>query len=135
MSRALARRVALRRPRLATIEKLEAEIGECDEEMRRAELMAGPRVSQTVPPVIQSTATPIAWERQPDLRASLSYKNRDQLWAIAVGRTQALGFGASGFIDTESVEVRAGRSIGRRLQLSARSGGYRNTLAGLHAMR
>jgi uncharacterized protein len=40
VSRALARRVALRRPRLATIEKLEAEIGECDEEMRRAELMA-----------------------------------------------------------------------------------------------
>jgi hypothetical protein len=39
VSRALARRVALRRPRLATIEKLEAEIAECDEETRRGELM------------------------------------------------------------------------------------------------
>jgi hypothetical protein len=38
-SRALARRVALRRPRLAAIEKLEAELAECDE-ARRAELMA-----------------------------------------------------------------------------------------------
>jgi uncharacterized protein len=39
VSRALARRVALRRPRLETIEKLEAEIAECDE-AHRAELMA-----------------------------------------------------------------------------------------------
>jgi uncharacterized sporulation protein YeaH/YhbH (DUF444 family) len=38
-SRALARRVALRRPRLAAIEKLEAELAECDE-ARRVELMA-----------------------------------------------------------------------------------------------
>ena len=38
-SRALARRVALRRPRLAAIEKLEAELAECDE-TRRAELIA-----------------------------------------------------------------------------------------------
>jgi uncharacterized sporulation protein YeaH/YhbH (DUF444 family) len=36
---ALARRVALRRPRLETIEELEAEIADCDE-ARRAELMA-----------------------------------------------------------------------------------------------
>jgi hypothetical protein len=39
VSRALARRVALRRPRLDTIEKLEAELAECDE-ARRAELTA-----------------------------------------------------------------------------------------------
>jgi uncharacterized protein len=39
VSRALARRVALRRPRLDTIEKLEAELAECDE-ARRDELMA-----------------------------------------------------------------------------------------------
>src|SRR5437868_3085067 len=39
-SRALARRVALRRPRLAAIEKLEAELAECDE-TRRAELIGG----------------------------------------------------------------------------------------------
>jgi uncharacterized protein len=40
VSRALARRVALRRPRLETIAQLEAEIAECDDEARRAELMA-----------------------------------------------------------------------------------------------
>jgi len=39
VSRALARRVALRRPRLDTIAQLEAELAECDE-ARRAELMA-----------------------------------------------------------------------------------------------
>jgi uncharacterized protein len=39
VSRALARRVALRRPRLETIAQLEAELAECDE-ARRAELMA-----------------------------------------------------------------------------------------------
>src|SRR5437588_80783 len=38
-SRALARRVALRRPRLAAIEKLESELAECNE-ARRAELIA-----------------------------------------------------------------------------------------------
>ena len=40
VSRALARRVALRRPRLETIAQLEAEIAECDDEAGRAELMA-----------------------------------------------------------------------------------------------
>ncbi len=39
VSRALARRVALRRPRPEAIEKLEAELADCDEE-RRAELLA-----------------------------------------------------------------------------------------------
>jgi uncharacterized sporulation protein YeaH/YhbH (DUF444 family) len=37
---AMARRVALRRPRPETIEQLEAELAECDEEARRAELLA-----------------------------------------------------------------------------------------------
>jgi len=37
---ALARRVALRRPRPETIEQLEAELAECDDEARRAELLA-----------------------------------------------------------------------------------------------
>jgi uncharacterized sporulation protein YeaH/YhbH (DUF444 family) len=40
VSRALARRVALRRPRLETILELEAEIAESDDEAHRAELMA-----------------------------------------------------------------------------------------------
>jgi uncharacterized protein len=39
VSRALARRVALRRPRPEAIEKLEAQVADCDEE-RRAELLA-----------------------------------------------------------------------------------------------
>jgi uncharacterized sporulation protein YeaH/YhbH (DUF444 family) len=37
---AMARRVALRRPRPETIEQLEAELAECDDEARRAELLA-----------------------------------------------------------------------------------------------
>jgi uncharacterized sporulation protein YeaH/YhbH (DUF444 family) len=40
VSRALARRVALRRPRLETILQLEAEIAESDDDAHRAELMA-----------------------------------------------------------------------------------------------
>jgi uncharacterized sporulation protein YeaH/YhbH (DUF444 family) len=40
VSRALARRVALRRPRPETIEKLEEELETCDDEQRRAELIA-----------------------------------------------------------------------------------------------
>ena len=40
VSRALARRVALRRPRKDEIEALEAELAECDDAVRRRELMA-----------------------------------------------------------------------------------------------
>ena len=40
VSRALARRVALRRPRPEAIEKLEEELETCDDEQRRAELIA-----------------------------------------------------------------------------------------------
>ena len=40
VSRALARRVALRRPRPEAIEKLEEELERCDDEQRRAELIA-----------------------------------------------------------------------------------------------
>lgn len=40
VSRALARRVALRRPRPETIAQLEAELAECDDRERRAELIA-----------------------------------------------------------------------------------------------
>jgi len=40
VSRALARRVALRRPRPEVIEKLEEELERCDDEQRRAELIA-----------------------------------------------------------------------------------------------
>jgi uncharacterized sporulation protein YeaH/YhbH (DUF444 family) len=40
VSRALARRVALRRPRPGAIEKLEEELEACDDEQRRAELIA-----------------------------------------------------------------------------------------------
>ena len=40
VARALARRVALRRPRPEAIEELEAELADCDDETRRAQLMA-----------------------------------------------------------------------------------------------
>jgi hypothetical protein len=97
-------------------------------------VLVGPRLAQTVPAIIDvsSTTTPL-WERQPEIRASLSYRDKEAQLSIGYGRSQELGFGASGFIDTESLEVRASRVIGRRLQLSGRPGVYRNSLAGERA--
>ena len=99
-----------------------------------ADVVAGPRLAQTVPPVINATTTtPVEWERQPELVASLTYRRRDQRFTVAYGRTQTLGFGASGFVDTEGLDGRATWTVARRLQLSARPGVYRNTLATQHA--
>lgn len=99
-----------------------------------ASLLAGPRLAQTLPDVIDVTATtPPVWERQPEVRASLTYRDRGEQLSIAYGRSQELGYGASGFIDTESFELRASRVVARRLQLSARPGYYRNRLAGERA--
>ena len=98
------------------------------------EMMAGPRVSQAVPAVIDAaTTTPAVWEYRPEVRASVSYRNKDQRLSIAYARSQELGYGAAGFIDTESVELKATRSLGRRLQVAGRGAVYENTLAGLHA--
>jgi hypothetical protein len=96
-------------------------------------LTAGPRFAQTVPAVIDTPTAATVWDRQPEARASLTYRDKDRQLSIAYGRTQEIGFGASGFIDTESLEARASRVLGRRLEFSARPGVYRNTLAGQRA--
>jgi len=95
-----------------------------------ADVIAGPRLAQTVPAVINATtSTPVEWQRQPELLASLTYRRNSERFTIAYGRTQTIGFGASGFIDTESVEGRAIWTVKRRLELSVRPGVYRNSLA------
>lgn len=95
---------------------------------------AGPRVAQTAPPTIDaSRATPTRWQVQTDALAGLMYRRPDLRGSLEYGRSQTLGFGASGFIDTESFEVRGGWLVARRVQLTGRAAVYRNTLAGLHA--
>jgi len=99
-----------------------------------AAVFAGPRFAQAVPTTITpAAAIPIEWERTPEIRASFTYRNIDDLLAISYGRTQELGFGASGFVDTESLELRGARVIARRVQVLGRPGFYRNSLAGQHA--
>lgn len=99
-----------------------------------ASISAGPRLSQLVPSVITPSAeTPTEWAWQPEVLATLSYRKNDQRFAFSYGRTQTLGFGASGFVDTESFEGRGAWLLARRLRLTVRPGIYRNTLAGERA--
>jgi hypothetical protein len=97
-------------------------------------LAGGPRLSQTVPVTIDPRSTSnTRWELQPELQAALRYKNPDHVWELEYRRTQALGYGASGFIDTDSIEIRSAHALGRRMELTTRPGLYRNELAGLAA--
>jgi hypothetical protein len=99
-----------------------------------ATVLAGPRAAQVVPPVIASIATtPVKWELKPEVLASLAFRGTTRVLSIAYTDTQYLGVGASGFIDTRSVELTAGAKVGRRLRLSTRPGFYFNSLAGLGA--
>ena len=99
-----------------------------------ASIFAGPRLAQTVPTTITpATEIPIRWERAPEVRAALTYRNVDDLLAVTYARSQELGFGASGFIDTEALEIRAARVVARRVQIVGRPGLYRNSLAGQRA--
>jgi hypothetical protein len=94
----------------------------------------GPRLAQTAPPTIDvSRPTPTRWEAQTDALASLTYRRPNQTATIEYGRVQTFGFGASGFIDTESFELRGGWLVAHQVQLTARAAVYRNALAGLHA--
>jgi hypothetical protein len=69
----------------------------------------------------------------PEVLASLTYRNRGGRISGAYTRSQFIGYGAAGFVDTESVELRAAMLIGPRLQLSTRPAVYRNTLADVQA--
>jgi hypothetical protein len=96
-----------------------------------ATLMAGPRVAQVVPPVIARTATtPVRWEVKPEVLASLTFRGVNHVVTMAFANTQFLGVGASGFVDTKSIELTAETKVGRRLRFSTRPGFYRNSLAG-----
>jgi hypothetical protein len=99
-----------------------------------ATVAGGPRLTQVTPAIITpSERTPTEWEWQPELFASLVYKRNEQRLAVEYSRTQTLGYGASGFIDTEGVEARSSWVIARRLRLTVRPGVYRNSLADQHA--
>ena len=99
-----------------------------------AVLMAGPRYSEGPPdqfpregpaPLVKKTAT--------EALASLTFRHRGSRLGGAYTRSQFIGYGAAGFVDTESVELRAATLIGPRLQLSTRPAVYRNTLADVEA--
>jgi hypothetical protein len=95
---------------------------------------AGPRLTQVVPAVIvPSERTPTEWSWQAELFASIVYKRIDQSVGLTYARTLTLGYGASGFVETDSIESRAAWLVKRRLRLTARPGFYVNTLAGQSA--
>jgi hypothetical protein len=98
-----------------------------------AAVTIGPRAAQVVPPVIERTdTTPVHWEVAPEVLASLSYRGTRLALSSAYARTQLLGVGASGLVNTESLEVSLGAAVSR-LRMSARPGIYRNSLAGQRA--
>jgi hypothetical protein len=99
-----------------------------------ADVIAGPRLAQTLPDVINASTSTVEWELQPEILASLTFRRNEERFSVAYGRTLTLGFGASGFIETESLEGRASQIFARRLRIAARPGVYRNTLANLHAL-
>ena len=82
--------------------------------------MAGPRVSQTPPEEIpRAGAAPLQRKFAPEMLASLTYRHEGSRLGATYTRSQFIGFGAAGFIDTESFDVRAATVIGSRLQLSS----------------
>jgi len=99
-----------------------------------ATVAAGPRLSQVVPAVISPSATtPTEWKLDTEALASIAYRRNDQRVSMSYTRTQSLGYGASGFINTESLEARGAWLVAQRLRLTVRPGVYRNSLAGLIA--
>lgn len=99
-----------------------------------AVLLAGPRLSQVLPEEFgQAAFTPLDWELRPELLGSLTYRRDGQLLSMNYVRSAFQGYGASGFIDTESVGGRTAFALGDRVQVLLRPAMYRNTLRGLRA--
>jgi hypothetical protein len=99
-----------------------------------AVVLAGPRYSQGPPDLLpREGPAPLETKLAPEILASLTYRNRGNRISGAYTRSQFIGYGAAGFVDTESVELRAAAAIGPRLLLSARPALYRNTLADAQA--
>lgn len=94
-----------------------------------AVLLAGPRVSQVLPTqVVPGATTALPTETAPEVLASLTFRRGPQRLSAAYTRSQFIGFGASGFVDTESLDVRGVAVIADRIQMSVRPAVYRNTL-------
>jgi hypothetical protein len=99
-----------------------------------AVLLAGTRYSQGPPDLLpREGPAPLETKFAPEVLGSLTYRNRGNRIGGTYTRSQFMGFGAAGFIDTESLELRAATQIGPRLQLSTRPAAFRNTLADVHA--
>jgi hypothetical protein len=100
----------------------------------RATVLAGPRLAQRLPEVIQPLGfTPLDWTLAPELLASVTFRDVGRSLDVSFARSAFLGFGAAGFIDTYRVDVKAGYVIARRMRLSARPAIYRNSISALHA--
>ena len=100
----------------------------------RLTALAGPRLAQSLPEVLRPIGfTPLDWKVTPEVLAAIIYRDTVRSIDVSYARSAFLGFGASGFIDTNRVEARVGYIIDRRLRLSARPAAYRNSLSGLPA--
>jgi hypothetical protein len=96
--------------------------------------LAGPRLAQSLPQVLRPIGfTPLDWKLTPELLGSITYRDTVRSIDVSYARSAFLGFGATGFIDTQRVEARVGYTVQRRLRLSARPAAYRNSLSGLPA--
>jgi hypothetical protein len=99
--------------------------------------IAGPRMSQALADaVIRLPETPVRWELRPELLTSVAYRGDQLVTSIAYARSAFMGYGASGFVDTQSLESRVTFAVGARRQLLVlgRTGVYRNALADRTAM-
>lgn len=101
-------------------------------------LMAGPRVSEAVRlPVVESDVARetaemgkpfrTTQELQPEILASLSYRATKTQFAVAYARSQFDAFGLLGWVNTESLELRAIYQPNPKLRIDARPGAFRNS--------
>jgi len=99
-----------------------------------AVVLAGPRYSEGPPDLLpRDGPAPLETTIDSEVLASLTFRRRGNRISGAYTRSQFIGYGAAGFVDTESLELRAATLIGPRVQVSARPTVFRNTLADVKA--
>jgi hypothetical protein len=99
-----------------------------------AVVLAGPRYSEGPPDLLpRDGPAPLETKIASEVLASLTFRRRGHRISGAYTRSQFIGYGAAGFVDTESLELRAATLLGRRVQISARPTIFRNTLADVRA--
>jgi hypothetical protein len=99
-----------------------------------ATIAAGPRLSQTLPKILPGVGSaPLRLLAAPEVLASLNYRRGDARVSGSYSRSQFMGYGAAGFIDTEALEGRMAVRVAQRVVLSSRSAAYRNRLLELRA--